>query len=156
MKVGRLATVTAEENHGYVKDFEDLISEESPSLSCPQISSICSQKPILGFVLSDCFGYKKSLSVTRLEAVEHTYNGFWLTARHLNGRYGLGIGSLGNSVEIFLENHNKDRNEYFLRDYTNFEKPKGPRWVVMQKDFRQKTFDLLPESSQKEFETLVK
>jgi len=156
MKVGSLALATAKENHNYFKDFEALVSEESPSLSCLQISNMCSQRPILGFVLSDCFGYKKSLSATRLEAVKHTYNGFWLTARHLNGIYGLGIGSLGNSVEIFKENHGKDKDEYYLRDYANFEKPKEPRWVVMTKDFRQKTFDLLPASSQKEFEALVK
>jgi len=151
MKVERLALVTAKENHGYVKDFEALVSEKSPSLSCSQLSSICPQRPIVGLVMSDCFGYGKCLSVTRMDTLGKAYNGFWLAVRHLNDKYGLGIGSQGDSVEIFRENHGRSIDEYYLSEAI-----KEPKWVVMKKDFRQKTFDLLPESSKREFEDLVK
>jgi len=156
MKVERLALVTAKENHDYVKDFEALVSEISPSLSCPQVSSICTQRPVVGSVLNDCFGYRKSLSVTRLEAFKEAYNGLWLGVRHLNNRYGLGIGSLGNSLEIFKDDHGRSIDEYYLGNHASNEPSKDPRWVVISRDFSQRTFDLLSEASKREFENLVK
>lgn len=155
MKDKILTVVTLGKDYGYVREFEKLISEKSLSLSCPQLKNLCPKEPIIGHVMNDYLGYEKALSMSMLEAIDD-YRGLWLVVRHLNDKYGLGVGSVKNAVEIFQENHGVNRDRYFLSYDIDTPLSGKSSWIEVTQDFRKKTFNLLAEWSKKEFGTLVK
>jgi hypothetical protein len=161
MKGEVLATLTPKKDETYVSNFKRIVLNTSPCLSVPEIESLCSEKPIIGQVLEDCFDYKIILSLKRLEKFDKPsgIGKVWLVAKNISGKCGLGVGYKNNVVEIFQEHHDADENQYFLtyfNYYNNIYRDERTKWLKPPQDFLQKTFDLLPEISQRNFENLIK
>lgn len=157
MKDEVLVIIKPEENNTYINNFKKIVLDTSPRLSISQLESLCSEKPIIGQALENCFGYEKILSLKRLETLErkHSYKykeKVWLVAKHISGRYGLGIG-FNNNVEIFLEDHGANEDKYFLE--VDIYRTDKTNWIKPPQGFLQKTFDLLPLRSQREFKGLL-
>ena len=160
MKVEVLVIITPKENKTYINNFKKIVSDTSPHLSIDDLRSLYPEKPVIGQVLKNCFGYEKVLSLERLETLKtekheyesryRPYTGLWLVAKHLNGKYSLGIGSKNKNVEIFQEVNNKSGEEYSLPG-TTFHSGEITKWIRPPQDFLQETFKRLPEESQVKF-----
>ena len=159
MKEQVLVVVRPGDDKKYASDFKKIVSQNSPYLQIPELKSLCSENPIVGHVIEDCLGCEKVLSLERLEGLESVHSNrygrrTWLVAKHINEQCGLGIGLKGNYVEIFLENHKTEKDEYFLGG--SYEQHEKTKWVKPSQDFLQRTFDKLPESSKRRFSGLLK
>jgi hypothetical protein len=139
-----LTVVRPEENKDYIDKFNKLI--QTSSVTYERVKELLEKKSILGFLTKhDIKGYEDVLSFERLEKLEPSE----LVANHLAGRYGLGIGTKDNNLEILQLQHPKC---YFALPLSSTDEEY--RWIEISKEFRVETHKLLPSRSKSRFKSL--